>query len=503
MFNDIEFLLNKNMIKKAIIIGAGFSGLSAASVLAKSGIEVEIFEKNSIPGGRAGMIRQNGFSFDMGPSWYWLPDVFERFFNLFGKSTSDYYSLCRLDPSYRVFYGNNEIVDIPAGKENVIRLFESIEKGSGKKLEKFLEEAEYKYTVGVNKLIYKPARSILEYVNYDVFKGLFKLHLLKSFHNYVRENFKDPRLWALLEFPVIFLGATPKRTPALYSLMNHADMALGTWYPMGGMFEVVKGFVSLAESLGARIEYNSPVEKIVTKGNKATGVLVNGIFHPADYILGSADYHHIEKDLLPDNKTNYNSKYWNSREMAPSALMYFIGLNRKTEKLLHHNLMFDQDFETHANELFETPQWPSNPLLYTSVTSKSDTSTAPADMENLVVLIPVAPGLEDNELTREKYFDLVMDRMEILTGESLKQNVIIKKSYAHNDFSSDFNAYKGNAYGLGNTLMQTAIFKPRIHSGKLNNVVFSGQLTAPGPGVPPSIISGQVAAGELIKMLKN
>jgi phytoene desaturase len=491
------------MIKKAIVIGAGFSGLSAASVLAKSGIEVKIFEKNSIPGGRAGMFRLDGFSFDMGPSWYWLPDVFERFFNLFGKSASDYYSLIRLDPSYRIFYRNNEIVDIPAGKENVVRLFESIERGSGKKLERFLEEAEYKYRVGVNKLIYKPAKSILEYVNYDVFKGLFRLHLLKSFHNYVRENFKDPRLWAVLEFPVIFLGATPRRTPALYSLMNHADMALGTWYPDRGMFEVVKGFVSLAESLGVIFEYNSPVEKIVVKGNRATGVLVNGQFHAADYIVGSADYHHIEKDLLPANKVNYDSKYWNSREMAPSALMYFIGLNKKSEKLLHHNLMFDQDFETHANELFEAPQWPSSPLLYTSVTSKSDASTAPANMENLVILIPVAPGLEDNEITRDRYYDLVMGRMETLTGESLKNSVVVKKSYAHNDFSADFNAFKGNAYGLGNTLMQTAIFKPRIHSGKLKNVVFSGQLTAPGPGVPPSVISGQVAATEIIKMEKG
>jgi phytoene desaturase len=490
------------MNKKAIIIGAGFSGLAAASVLAKSGIEVQIFEKNSIAGGRAGIIRMEGFTFDMGPSWYWLPDVFERFFNLFGKSASDYYSLIRLDPSYRVFYDHGEIVDVPAGKENVIRLFESIEKGSGKKLERFLEEAEYKYRVGVNKLIYKPAKSILEFVNYDVFKGLFRLHLLKSFHNYVRENFKDPRLWAVLEFPVIFLGATPKRTPALYSLMNHADISLGTWYPQGGMFEVVKGFVSLAESQGANIEYNSPVEKIVTNGNKATGVIVNGIFHQADYILGSADYHHIETNLLPSNKTNYNRKYWDSREMAPSALMYFIGLNKKTEKLLHHNLMFDQDFETHANELFETPAWPSNPLLYTSVTSRSDKSTAPAGMENLVVLIPVAPGLKDEEVTRDRYFDLVMDRLELLTGEPLKQSVIFKKSYAHNDFLADFNAFKGNAYGLGNTLMQTAIFKPRIHSGKLKNVVFSGQLTAPGPGVPPTIISGQVAATEIIKMIK-
>lgn len=490
------------MSATAIVIGSGFSGLAASSVLAKEGVSVKVFEKNSLPGGRARKFDESGFVFDMGPSWYWLPDVFERFFGHFGKSASDYYRLIRLDPSYRVFYSKDEIVDVPSGRENVIALFESIEPGGGKKLEKFLDEAEYKYRVGVNKLVYKPARSVFEFVQWDVFRGIFRLHLLKSFHKYVRQNFSDPRIWPLLEFPVIFLGATPKRTPALYSLMNHADIGLGTWYPMGGMFEVIKGFVSLAESMGVEFYYDSPVEKIVTSGRKATGVIVRGEFHAADYIIGSADYNHIEQSLLPPDKRNYDQKYWDSREMAPSSLMYYVGLKKRFKNLIHHNLMFDQDFEVHANELFEKQQWPSNPLLYTSVTSKTDPTVAPENMENLVVLIPVAPGLDDSEPVREKYYDMVINRLEMLTGESVREHIVFMKSYAHNDFFSDYNAYKGNAYGLGNTLMQTAIFKPRLHSSRLKNMVFAGQLTTPGPGVPPTIISGQVAAGEILKMIR-
>ncbi len=491
------------MVKKAVIVGAGFSGLSASSVLAKAGVQVKVFEKNRLPGGRSGKFEEDGFLFDKGPSWYWLPDVFERFFNLFGRSASDYYKLVRLDPSYRVFYGKDEIIDVPAGSENVIDLFESIESGSGKKLERFLSDAEYKYKVGVNQLIYKPARSLLEFVQWDIFKSIFRMDLMKSFHNYVRSNFNDHRLWMLLEFPVIFLGATPKRTPALYSLMNYADTGLGTWYPMGGMFEVVKGFVALAESLGVEFNYESPVEKILTSGKNATGVIVNGEFHEADYIVGSADYQHIEQSLLPSGKINYSEKYWESREMAPSALMYFFGLDKKLKNMIHHNLMFDQDFEVHSREMFEKPQWPSNPLLYTSVTSKTDPVVAPGNMENLVVLIPVAPGLEDSQSVRDYYYELVMTRMETLTGENIRDHVIYKRSYAHNDFSLDYNAYKGNAYGLGNTLMQTAFFKPKLHSAKLRNMVYSGQLTTPGPGVPPAIVSGQVAAGEILKMIKN
>ncbi len=491
------------MQKKVVVIGAGFSGLSAAGVLASAGYDVKVFEKNQFPGGRARKFEAEGYVFDMGPSWYWLPDVFERYFSLFGKSSSDYYDLVRLDPSYRIFYSSDEIVDVPAGRENVISLFESIEKGSGKKLDRFLDDAEYKYRVGVNQLVYKPAKSIFEFVQWDVIKGVLRLDLLSSFHNYVRRNFSDPRLWPLLEFPVIFLGATPKRTPALYSLMNHADIGLGTWYPTGGMFEVVKGFEELAKSLGAEFFYDSPVEKIETYRNKATGVIVNGEYHPADYIIGSADYHHIEKDLIPEGKANYDDKYWNSREMAPSSLMFYLGLDKKINNMLHHNLMFDKDFETHANELFEKPKWPSDPLLYTSVTSKTDPLAAPVGKENLVVLIPVAPNLEDNEEIRERYYNIVMDRLELLTGDSLRNHVIYKRSYALNDFSSDYNAYKGNAYGLGNTLMQTAIFKPGMHSRKLRNMVYAGQLTTPGPGVPPTIISGQVAANEIIKMIKK
>ncbi len=488
------------MSKKVLVIGAGFAGLSAASVLANAGFKVTVIEKNSIPGGRARKFEENGFVYDMGPSWYWLPDVFERFFGLFGKQVSDYYKLLRLDPSYRIFYSKDEIVDVPAGRDNVIELFESIEPGSGIKLDRFLDEAEYKYRLGMTRLAYKPAKSIFEYVEWEVVKGVFKLDVLRSFHSYVRKNFRDPRLWPLLEFPVIFLGATPKKTPALYSLMNYADIGLGTWYPIGGMYEVVQGFEKLAGSLGVEFLYNKPVEKINVSGGRATGVEANGEFHSADYIVGAADYHHIERSLLPEGMANYSEKYWNSREMAPSSLLFYIGLDRKYENLIHHNLMFDEEFQVHSSEIFEQKKWPSRPLLYTSVTSKTDPSVAPEGKENLVVLIPVASGLPDNDETRQKYFNIVMDRLEHLTGEPLREHVIYMKSYAHKDFAADYNAYKGNAYGLGNTLMQTAVLKPSLLSRRVRNLVYAGQLTTPGPGVPPTIISGEVAAGEIIKM---
>ncbi len=488
------------MKKEVIVIGAGFSGLSAACVLADKGFNVRVLEKNAIAGGRARKLEEEGFLFDMGPSWYWLPDVLERFFNRFGKSASDYYKLVRVDPSYKVFYGPEDSVNIPAGKENVMKVFEKMEPGAGKMLHRYLDEAAFKYKIGVNELVYRPAKTPFEFMEWEVIKGSLKLHVFHSFHNYVRKYFKNPRLWPILEFPVIFLGATPRRAPALYSLMNHADIALGTWYPMGGMFEVIKGFEALAKSLGVAFSYNAPVERIEVKNGQAKGVVVNGEVLPADYIVASADYHHVEQQLLPEPSRRYTPRYWDKREMAPSSLIFYLGVDKKLEGLEHHNLFFDRDFRKHAHELFEEPVWPSDPLMYISVTSKTDSSVSPEGMENLMVLIPVAPGLEDNETTRELYFRQVVERLRLLTGEDLDKHLVYKRSYAHKDFSKYYNAYKGNAYGLGNTLMQTAFMKPKMHSKKVGNLLYAGQLTTPGPGMPPSIISGQVAAEEIVKL---
>jgi phytoene desaturase len=487
------------MSKKIIVIGAGFSGMAAATLLASKGFKVKLIEKNSIPGGRARNYSENGFLFDLGPSWYWLPDVFESYFNRFGKSVSDYYDLVRLDPSYKVFYSKEEYYNVPTGSENVAALFESIEKGSGNKLKKFLKEAEFKYNLGINNLVYKPAKSIFEYINWEVISGVFKLHVFTSWHKYVLKNFKDARLYPLLAFPIIFLGATPKRTPALYNLMNYADMELGTWYPMGGMFSVVEGFRKLAEEKGVEFIYDSPVDKIITNNNKIAGVEANGKFYEADYIVGSGDYHHIDTKLLPKEYRQYSDKYWDSREMAPSSLLFYIGVNKRLERLEHHNLMFDEEFEQHANDIFETPKWPEKPLLYVSCTSKTDPVAAPEGQENLVILIPVAPGIHDTDETREKLFGLAISRLEKLTDQSIREHIIYKRTYAHRDFAQDYNAFKGNAYGLGNTLMQTAILKPRIQHKKLKNLFFAGQLTTPGPGVPPTIISGLVSATEILK----
>lgn len=489
------------MGKKIGVIGSGFAGLSAACHLAKAGNEVIVLEKNSTPGGRARQLKMSGFTFDMGPSWYWMPDVFERFFEHFQKTPSDYYELQRLDPSYKVRF-EEESIDLPASMAEMEALFEEIEPGSSPALRKFLKQAAFKYEVGINDLVYKPSRSLMEFTDRRLLTGLLKMDVLTSMSKHIRKFFKNEKLIQLMEFPVLFLGSTPENTPALYSLMNYADIQLGTWYPKGGMYKVVEGMVTLAESLGVKFHYDEAVTSVNIAGKNITHLVTSKGSHAVDIVVGGADYHHLDQHILPEGYRNYSPKYWDTRTMAPSSLLFYIGVDQPLPNMKHHVLFFDEDFKQHAHEIYNDPKWPSKPLLYTSVTSKTDDTVAPAGHENLVILIPVAPDLEDTEAIREKYFQLAMDRLEAFTGTNIRDHIVVKKSYAHNDFVADYHSYKGNAYGLANTLLQTAILKPAMKSKKLTNLYFTGQLTVPGPGVPPSIISGEVVAREIAKDFK-
>ncbi len=481
------------------MIGAGFSGIAAASVLAKQGYEVTVLEKNDMAGGRARKFSIEGFTFDMGPSWYWMPDVFETFFSLFGKRVDQMYNLVRLNPSYKVFFGENDFMELPAEMAELESMFERYEPGSAASLRKFLTEAAYKYKVGMKEFVYKPSLNIFEFIDLRILKSFFRLQMYRSISGHIRKLFKHKQLISLLEFPVLFLGAKPQDTPAMYSLMNYADLVLGTWYPMGGMYKIVEAMVQVAEDAGVGFVYNQDVKEITIEQGAAVKIRTQNKSYDCDLIVAGADYRHIEMEVLDLKDASYSEEYWDSRTLAPSSLIFYLGLNKKVERLRHHNLFFDENFETHAEEIYDRPQWPSKPLFYVSVPSVTDPSVAPDGCENVFILIPVAPALTDTEETREKYFAMVMERLERLTGQNIRDSVIFKRSYAHRDFVADYHAFKGNAYGLANTLRQTAFLKPQIKSKKINNLYYTGQLTTPGPGVPPSIISGQVVANLIIK----
>lgn len=488
------------MKKKIAVIGSGFSGLSAAAYCAKAGHEVHIFEKNSSVGGRARSFSSHGYTFDMGPSWYWMPDIIEDFFTDFGKQTSDYYQLVPLNPQFEMVFSDSNL-SVPENYEEMKQLFEDLERGAGNRLDDFMKDAQYKYEIGMREFVTKPCHSWLEFVSPKIAKSALRLDLLSNFHQFVRQYFSHPKLITLMEFPVIFLGAAPKDIPALYSLMNYGGYKLGTWYPMGGFAKVINAMAEIAKDLGVKIHFNAPVEQIIAEKKEATGLLVNGELLIFDTIIASSDYHHTEQDLLQENQRNYNEKYWKKKTFAPSCLIFYLGISQKIPGLNHHTLFFENDLSLHTSEIYEDKKWPTKPLFYLCCPSKTDPSTAPENCENLFLLMPIATGIADSEEMRKKYFLEMISRIEKHTGiKDLRSKIEYQRSYCIDDFIRDYNAYEGNAYGLANTLSQTAVLKPSIKNKKLNNLLYTGQLTVPGPGVPPSLISGKIAAAEVEKL---
>ncbi|MFT5735871.1 MAG: phytoene desaturase [Maribacter sp.] len=481
------------MDKKVSIIGSGFSSLSAACYLAKDGYNVSIYEKNAAVGGRASKFTKQGFTFDMGPSWYWMPDIFDKFFADFGRKTTEFYTLDKLSPAYKIFF-SDDIITIGDSMDKICAEFERIEKGSSLQLRKFIASAQENYDIAINKVVLRPGLSPLELVTKETVLKVDQF--FKTISSQVRKKFKNPKLISTLEFPVLFLGAKPSNTPSFYNFMNFADFGLGTWHPRGGMYEIIKGMETLAKELGVHIHTNQAVSKILVENGKTIGIVSDGTEIKSDVVLSGADYHHSET-LLDIKHRQYSEGYWSKKTFAPSSLLFYIGFDKKLKNVEHHNLFFDTDFELHAEEIYDAPKWPTDPLFYANFPSITDSTMAPENCETGFFLVPIAPDLKDTPELRAEYLDIILNRFEKRTGQEIRNNIIFKESFCVNDFIERYNSYKGNAYGMANTLTQTAFLRPNLKSKKVKNLFFTGQLTVPGPGVPPALISGKLVS-ELI-----
>ena len=425
-----------------------------------------------------------------------MPDIIENFFSDFGKKASDFYQLVPLDPQFEMVFQDG-LMGIPQNYEAMKTLFEETEKGAGKRLDDFMRDAQFKYEVGMKDFVNKPCHSWFEFVSLKILKSALSLDLLTDFSNFVRTYFSNPKL---MEFPVIFLGAAPKDIPALYSLMNYGGYKLGTWYPMGGFIKIIEGMQQIGSQQGVTFNLNSNVEQIIINNQKASALVVNGERIEFDSVIASSDYEHTESKLLAKEYRNYDDKYWEKKTFAPSCLIFYLGIKEKIPNLKHHTLFFENDLDLHTTEIYDDKKWPSKPLFYVCCPSKTDQNVAPANSENVFLLMPIATGIVDSEEEREKYFQEMITRLEIHTQTShLISKIEYKRSYCIDDFKQDYNAYAGNAYGLANTLSQTAVLKPSLRNKKVKNLFYTGQLTVPGPGVPPSIISGKIAALEAHK----
>ncbi len=485
-------------MKKVVVIGSGFSSLSTACYLAKNNFDVVILEKNSTVGGRARQLKRDGFTFDMGPSWYWMPDIFEKFFQDFGKNTSDFYHLEKLDPAYKIFFTDDQVT-IGDSLDKICEEFERLEAGSSQELRKFIGKAKKNYDIAINDIVLRPGQSPFELVTADTVLRVDQF--FKNISQEVRKRVNNPKLVSILEFPVLFLGAKPSKTPSFYSFMNYADFGLGTWHPKGGMYQIIEAMQKLAIELGVAIFTHSPVKKINVSKGQVRSVTVNDEEIACDIVVSGADYHHSET-LFDPKYRQFSETYWQNRTFAPSSLLFYVGFNKKLKNIGHHNLFFDTDFEAHAKEIYDHPKWPAKPLFYANFPSVSDSTMAPDGCETGFFLIPIAPGLEDTDTLRNQYFDIIADRFEYRTGQEIENSIIFKESYCVKDFIKDYNSYKGNAYGMANTLRQTAFLRPPLKSKKVKNMFFTGQLTVPGPGVPPALISGKLVSNLIIKQYK-
>ena len=487
---------------RIVVVGAGIGGMAAAAQLAKDGFAVTAVERLDQAGGRARTWESGGYTFDMGPSWYLMPEVFERFFARFGKKPADYYELRKLEPSYRVFFGEGDACDVPSDREGQRALFDRLEPGGGGKLDGYLADAAYKYKVAVGEFLYRDYRTVFDFLNWRMMTEGLKLNVLGRLDAAVRRRFGDRRARQILEYAMVFLGTSPNDAPAMYALMSHVDMTQGVYYPAGGMAAVARGIQKIAGEQGVDFRLGTEAVGIETSNGRATGVRVRGAdgaeeVLPCDAVLANADYAHVETELLAPADCCHPRRYWERRVTAPSMFLMYLGVNKRLERLAHHNLYFQPDWNVHFDAIFKRPAWPEDPCFYVSCITKTDPGMAPPGCENVFVLVPVAAGMEDGDAAREGYAEKVVSHVERVTGEEIARHVEVRRIYSQRDFAGDYRAWKGTALGISHTLGQTAVFRPGMRSRKVGNLHYAGQYTHPGIGVPMVLMAAEVSANNV------
>jgi phytoene desaturase len=484
--------------KSAIIIGAGFGGLATAALLAKKGYTVTLLEKNDHPGGRAMVYKEKGFTFDMGPSWYLMPEAFERYFSLFDTKPSDFYTLKRLDPQYRVYFDKDDRVDMYRDLQKNLDTFDSIAPGAGKLVEEYLDLAKYQYDIAMNQFIYKNYNSLLDIMDPRLMIEGTKLKLFSSLNAFVSQYTNQDKIKKILQYTMVFLGGSPSNTPAFYSIMSHIDFHLGVFYPMGGMGKVIEGLAKLCKENRVKIVTNQEVKRIHVRNKHAHSVETQDKTYEADLVISNADYPHTETDLLTSHNQTYSKEYWERKTIAPSAFLLYLGVKGTVKNLSHHTLSFADDWEHHFAQIFDDPAWPDKPSYYVCCPSKTDPSVAPKGHENIFVLVPVAAGLKDTKDVRMKFRSKIISHIEHITGEKIDNRIVVERIFSQQDYASMYNAYKGTALGLAHTLFQTALFRPQNKSKNVDNLYYVGQFTHPGIGVPMCLISAELTTERIV-----
>ncbi len=488
-------------MKKVVIIGGGIGGLGTACLLAKQGYPVTLLEKNATLGGRANVFSADGYRFDMGPSWYLMPDVFEHFFSLLGEKIEDHLTLTKVSPSYRIFFeGMDTHVDLEADINRAAALFETLEPGSGEKLKEYVAQSGYQYKIATREFMYKNYDSLLDFFNKRTMVEGRKLSVLSSMDSYVKKYFKSDVVQKIMQYQLVFLGSSPYKTPALYNIMSHIDFSMGVYYPKGGIYSLVEALAALARTHGATLRTDSEVRRILTTGKTATGVeLMNGEVIDADIVISNADIAHTEQVLVPSRLRSFTDRYWKKRTLAPSAFILYLGIEGRIDTLLHHNLLFSKDWKRNFAEIFDVPSLPSDPSLYVCCPSRTDATVAPHGNENLFVLVPIGAGVTYTKEQLDAYREKILDTMEReMHISNLRARIQFERRYSLSDFEHDYHSLGGSALGLAHTLRQTATLRPNNVSKKIANLYYVGAGTNPGIGMPICLISAELVYKRIV-----
>ena len=503
------------MSKTAVVIGGGIGGLATAALLAKAGMKVSLYEGRAAVGGRASVWEQDGFKFDMGPSWYLMPDAFDQFFKLMGTTAAEQLNLVRLDPAYQTRnegYGDKLLIRESVADNKA--LFEALEPGAGQKLQEYLDSAEDTYRLAVDKFLYTNFENAKPFTNAQVLSraGKFVSQLLVSLDSFVSKHVTEPRLKKILDFPAVFLGASPYSLPSMYHLMTHVDMNVGVFYPMGGFYTIIQAIERLAVEHGVQIHTNSPVTKIlVDQSGRAAGIEVGAAQVTADIVVANADLHHVETKLLEPKRQSLPAKWWDKKQPAPSGLLLFLGVKGSLPQLDHHSLLYTKDWQANFDMVFKkadgNSKVPAPASIYICKPSATDSSVAPEGYENLFVLVPIAPdvaigaggingtGDVSLEAAADEIIAQIADWCEI---PDLQERIVLRRTMGPADFAREFNAWSGTALGMAHTLGQSAFFRPKNVSSKVSGLYYVGHNAVPGIGLPMCLIGAELVYKRLI-----
>jgi phytoene desaturase len=507
--------------RSAVVVGGGIAGLASAALLAREGYSVDLLEQRDHLGGRVNSWESAGFRFDTGPSWYLMPEVFEHFFALLGTSAAEVLDLTLLDPGYRVFYENHHApIDIGSDRRTSVATFERIEPGAGDRLEQYLDSAADAYDVALRRFLYSSFDSVPAMLRWDVVARSPRLArlLTSSLDSFVASRFRD-RLRQILGYPAVFLGTSPDRAPSLYHLMSHLDLQGGVLYPQGGFVRLVEAIADLARGAGARLHTGASVTGVSTRpaGRLSAGAAVAGVRYvdadgaerelAADVVVGAADMHHLETDLLPERLQTYPERYWETRDPGPGMVLACLGVRGAVPQLAHHSLFFTEDWNRNFGDIFGAePRIPEPASSYVSRPSATDPTVAPPGCESLFVLVPVPAdvtlgrgGADGNgDPAIEKVADAAIDQIASWASlRDLRSRIVVRRTFGPADFADDFNAWSGGALGPAHTLRQSALFRTGNVSRKVSGLYYAGASTVPGIGLPMCLISAELVVKHL------